>query len=195
MRHHGISGCSGSAWSGTARLLSIFLLVCSFNAEATAPRITPQLFGEEQKADIVGYQLEPFDAAAKSDSALEVEIVKEAFNAAGKTPSVDVLPSKQLASYALSNNEALGLMGGAQDMAAKQKKEYRQVTFYLKADEPVSLFLSRKSAYGNELYQAFNEGLQKIVKNGKYLEILEKYHVKVSGDYLSRLKRLNPDWK
>lgn len=191
MRHY--TGFSRSLASGTSGLLAIFLLVCSCSAQATAPRITPQLFGEELKADIVGYQSEPFDAAAKSDSALQVDIVKEAFKAAGKTPTVDVLPSKQLAVYALSNNDAVALMGVAQDIAAK--KQYRMVTFYLRADEPVSLMFSKKNVNGNELYQAFNEGLQKIVKNGKYLEILAKYHVKVSADYVTRLQRHNSSWK
>lgn len=37
--------------------IGVFLaaLACSLNAQATAPRITAQLFGEEKKADIVAY--------------------------------------------------------------------------------------------------------------------------------------------
>jgi len=46
-----------------------------------------------------------------------------------------------------------------------------------------------------ELQPAFNEGLQKIIKSGKYLEILEKYHSKAPADYAGRLKRHNPSWK
>jgi hypothetical protein len=179
-----------------ARLLFVFCLIFSWSAQATAPRITPQLFGEEQKADIVGYQFaEPLDAAARSESAQQVEIVTEAFKAAGKTPAVDVLPSKQLATYALFNNDAAALMGSVHDLAAKDTNQYRVVAFYLKGDEPVSLIFSKKHARGNELYQAFSEGLQKIIKSGKYLEIMEKYHTRMPADYARRLKRHNPGWK
>lgn len=194
---------SRSVWVGMARLLAMSCLVCSWNAQATAPRVAPQMFGEEKKADIVGYQFAPLEAS-RSDGELPVgklveEIVTEAFKAAGKAPVVDVLPSKQLAKYALFNNDAVALMGSPQDLAAKEKNQYRVVTFYLRApaDEPVALIFSKKNARGNELQQAFNQGLQKIIRTGKYLEILEKYHGKghVSADYASRLKRHNPSWK
>lgn len=199
MKNYKITGFSRSAWGGITRMLAMLCLVCSWSAEATAPRIAPQLFGEEKKADIVGYQFAPLEAAAKSDGALAVEIVTEAFKAAGKTPTVDVLPSKQLAKYALVNKDAVALMGRSQDLTAKEKNQYRVVTFYLRdmvrGAEPVSLIFSK--ARGNELQPAFNQGLQKIVNNGKYLEILEKYHGKgqVPADYASRLKRHNPGWK
>lgn len=181
------------AWGGMTRLLAIMLLVCSSSANATAPRITAQLFGEEKKVDIVAYQSASSDAAANSENALTVEIVTQAFKAAGKTPTVDVLPSKQLATYTLFNNEAVALMGSSQDLAEKDKSQYRVVTFYLRADEPVELIFS--NARGKELHKAFVVGLQKILKSGKYLEILEKYHVKVPADYIGRLKRQNPGWK
>jgi hypothetical protein len=176
-------------------LLATAILACSFSAQATAPRITPKLFGEEQKADIVGYEPALVDTAAKSKSALAVDIITQAYKAEGKTPTIDVLPSKQLATYALINNDAQALIGNMQDLASQDKKLYRAVTFYPGAfdDKPVALIFSR--AHGNELHQAFNEGLQKIVKNGAYLTILQKYHVKAPGDYASRLKRLNPGWK
>lgn len=190
------TGFSCFTGGSAARLLAMVFLVFSWSAQATAPRITPQLFGEEKKADIVGYQFaEPLDAAARSEIALEVEIVTEAFKAAGKTPAVDVLPSKQLATYALFNNDAAALMGRVQDLAAKDTREYRVVAFYLKGDEPVFLIFSKKHALGNELYQAFNEGLQKIIKSGKYLEIVEKYHTRMPADYARRLKHHNPGWK
>lgn len=200
MRNHKIPGFSCFTWGGGARLLAVFCLVCSWGAEATAPRIAPGLFGEEKKADIVGYRFAPLASAVQSDGELAVEIVKEAFTAAGKTPPMDVLPSKQLAKYALLNNDAAGLMGSERDLTAKEKRQYRVVTFYLRGaapgEEPVVLIFSKKKR-GNELHQAFNDGLKKIIKSGKYLEILEKYYGKgrVPADYLSRLKRHNPGWK
>jgi len=199
MKNYKTSGCSRSAWIGTARLLAIFFLVCSWSAQATAPRIAPQLFGEEKKADIVGYQFALSDASAKLDDELAVEIVTEAFKAAGQAPAVDVLPSKQLAKYALLNNDAVALMGSQRDLTAKEKNQYRVVTFYLRdmvrGEEPVALIFSK--AHGNTLRLAFNQGLQKIIKSGNYLEILEKYRGKgqVPADYASRLKRHNPGWK
>lgn len=201
MTNYRIPGFSRLTWSGMARLLAVFCLVCSWAAEATAPRIAPGLFGEERKADIVGYRFEPLASAGQSDGDVAVEIVKEAFSAAGKTPALDVLPSKQLAKYELLNNDVVGLIASRQDMSAKERKPYSSVTFYLRGgasgEEPVSLFFSKKNARGNELHKAFNEGLQKILKNGKYLEILEKYYGKgrAPADYAGRLKRHNPGWK
>lgn len=178
---------------GMKRLLAIALLVCSFSANATAPRITAELFGEEKKADIVGYQFA--DAAAKSESALTVEIATAAFKAAGKTPSIDVLPSKQLATYALFNNDAAGLIGSPQDLAARDRSQYRVVTFYLSGagDEPVALIFS--NAQGKGWHKAFVDGMQKILKNGKYLKIIEKHRSNLPADYITRLKRQNPGWK
>lgn len=201
MKNSKVPGFSRPAWAGIARLLAIFCLICSWNAQATAPRITGQMFGEEKKADIVGYQLAPLDAAAKSDGELAVEIVNEAFKAESKTPVVDVLPSKELAKYALLNNDAVALIGSPEDLTAKEKNQYHVITFYLRGiapgEEPVSLIVSKKNTRGKELQLAFNEGLKKIIKSGKYLELLEKYHGKgkILGDYASRLKRHNPGWK
>lgn len=199
MKHQKIPGFSRFTWGGMARLLAMFCLVCSWSAEATAPRIAPQMFGEEKKTEIVGYLFAPLEAAAKPDGELVVEIVTEAFKAAGKSPVVDVLPSKQLAKYALVNNDALALIGRPQDLTAKEKGRYRVVTFYLRdvlhGEEPIALIFSK--ARGNTLQTAFSEGLQKIIKSGRYLEVLQKYHGKeqVASDYMNRLKRHNPGWK
>lgn len=197
MKNYKTMGVSSSL-AGMMRLLATLCLFCSWSAEATAPRIAPGLFGEERKADIVGYRFAPLASAVQSDGELAVEIVKEAFNEAGKAPVVDVLPSKQLAKYALLNNDAAGLMGSERDLTPKEKGQYRVVTFYLRgaSGEPVALIFSKKKL-GNELHQAFNEGLQKIIKSGKYLEILEKYYGegRVPAGHVSRLKRHNPGWK
>lgn len=184
-----------SASGGMAHLAALLLLVCTFNAQATAPRITAQLFGEESRADIVAYQVAPSDAAAQSENALTFQIVTEAFKVAGKSPIVDVLPSKQLASYALFNNDAVGLIGTPHDLAEKDKKQYSMVAFYLResGDQPVVLIFSR--AHGAVLHKAFVDGLKSILKSGKYQELIEKQRGKLPADYVSRMKRLNPGWK
>lgn len=180
------------------RMSAIFFMACTCTAQATAPRIAPQMF-EEHKADIVGYQFEPIGAATTTDTDLAVEIVTEAFKAAGKTPSIDVLPSKQLAIYALLNKDALALMGTPQDLTAQERNQCSMVTFYLgniaSGEKAFSLIFSK--ARGNGLHQAFNEGMQKIIKSGKYIELLESHYGKgkVPADYLSRVKSRNPRWK
>lgn len=184
---------SRPSWGNMIRfLLLIFCLLGSWSAKATAPRITPQLFGEEKKADIVGYQL----SASRTDNDLALEIVQEAFREAGRTPTMDVLPSKQVAKYALFNNDAAALIGNQQDLTAEERSQYRAVTFYLRGaqggEEPVCLFFGKRN--GGQWQRAFDEGLQKMVKSGKYLEILGK-HQKVPADYLKRLKQHNPHWK
>lgn len=167
----------------------IFLaaILYSFSAHATAPRITAQLFGEERKADIVAYQ----SADSKSETALTVEIVNQAFKAAGKSPIVDVLPSKQLATYALFNKDAAALIGTNDDVASKDKKQYQVVTFYLGTTSSTVLFFAR----GSDLHRFFVEGLLKILRNGTYAQIAEKSGIKLPADYLSRIKRVNPGWK
>lgn len=182
-----------SASAGMAHLTALLLLVCAFSAQATAPRITAQLFGEASRADIVAYQ--SVSSEAQSESALTLQIVTEAFKVAGKSPIVDVLPSKQLASYALFNNDAVGLIGSPDDLAEKDKKQYSVVAFYLRksGDQPVVLIFSR--AHGKELHKAFVDGLQNILKSGKYLKIIEKQRGKLPDDYVGRMKSLNPGWK
>lgn len=183
---------------------SLMLMCCLFfscGAEATAPRIAPTLFGEERKTEVVSYQSGVVDAAARSENALTVELVTEAFAAAGKTLAVDVLPSKQLAKYALVNGDAAALIGGQKDLTVQEANDYRVVAFYVQEnaanEKAVSLIVSKKHARGNELHQAFSEGLLKIVKSGKYLEILEKHLGKehVPAGYFNRLKRYNPGLK
>lgn len=181
--------------------LSMFLAFYSGNAQATAPRISAQMFGEETKADIVGYQSASTEASAKAEGALTVEIVTEAFNAAGKSLVVDMLPSNQLAKYALVNNDAVALIGGLGDLSDLDAKQYRLVPFYLRlttsGEEAVSLIFGKKNSRGDELHRAFGEGLQKIIKSGKYREILEKHLGKnqVPADYEGRLKRYNQNLK
>lgn len=167
--------------------ISLAALLCSFGAQATAPRITAQLFGEEKKADIVAYQ----SSDAKSETAMTVEIVNQAFKAAGKSPIVDVLPSKQLATYALFNKDAVGLVGIADDVAVKDRKQYELVTIYLGATGSTVLFFAR----GADLHKVFNEGMRKILRNGTYAQIVEKSGVKLPADYAARLKQKNPGWK
>jgi ABC-type amino acid transport substrate-binding protein len=182
-----------TVWSKVAWPTALLLLACSFSAQATAPRITAQLFGDEKKADIVAYQSATADT--KSETELTLDIVTEAFKASGKAPIIDVLPSQQLATYALFNSEAVALMGSAQDLAGQDKKKYNVVAFYLRGaqDEPVVLIFSKVS--GKELHKAFVAGMKKILKSGKYLQRVEKSRGKLPADYVGRVQRLNPNWK
>lgn len=192
MNHH---RSSGYAWRGIARLITASLLLCSWNAQATAPRVAPQMFGEEQKADVVGYQTAQ-PGVAGSDGKLLMHIVVEAFKAAGSKPVVDMLPSRQLAKYALQSNDAAALIGSAEDLTDSERGQYRVVTFYLReTGKPVLLIFSKER--GIELHLAFNKGLRKILQSGRYLEILEQHHGKgqAPADYATRIQRLNPGWK
>lgn len=196
MKFHNILLPARWLWLG----ITMICLIGPWPAEATAPRVTAQLFGEAKPvAEIVSYQGSPLNPTSKQDEQLTMELITEAFKTVGKTPTVDILPSKQLATYALFNNEVLGLVGSPRDLTEKQTKQYRLTAFLLVgtgADEEV-VALIVGIPRGAELSQAFNTGLQAIIKNGKYLEILEKYRGKgqVSADYFSRLKSHNPNWK
>ena len=168
----------------TMRLLAMLsLIMCSWSTEATAPRVTAQMLGEEKKADIVGYQSIPLNATATDlDGKLSLEIVTEAFKASGKTPIVDILPSKELAKYALLNSDAAALIGSQGDLTAKEKNQYDIITFYLipigSGEQQFSMIFRKMDVHVKELQKAFSDGLKKIIKNGKYLELFEKYHGK-----------------
>jgi len=183
-------------------LLMLSLIMCSWSVGATAPRVTAQMLGEEKKVDIVGYQSIPLNATANdSDGKLSLEIVAEAFKASGKTPIVDVLPSKELAKYALLNNGAAALIGSPGDLNAKEKNQYDIITFYLipieSGGQQFSMIFRKMDVHAKELKNAFSNGLKNIIKTGKYLELVEKYHGKgkISTDYANRLKQYNPSWK
>ncbi len=184
---------NNSVWSIVARITALLLIACSFSAQATAPRLTAKMFGDEKKADIVAYQ--SVSSETKSESELTQAIVTEAFNASEKTPIIDLLPSKKLATYALFNHDAAALIGSLQDLANQDKKQYSIVTFYLKSvdDEPVVIIFNNEHA--KALRNDFVAGMQKIIKSGKYLQLIEKSRGKLPPEYLGRLKRLNPGWK
>lgn len=196
MKKHKTVFLSLMSYGSIANLLTGLLLVSSFGAQATAPRINAQMFGEEKQAEIVGYQFAPLDETAKSDGEMAIEIITEAFKAVGAVPSMDVLPSKQLASYALINNDAVGFIGSPQDLAENPKIKYHKTVFFFRNNEPVSLMFSRDKR-GDELHNAFSQSLQKIIQSGKYLEIMEKHRGKgqTPSDFVTRLKKQNPSWK
>jgi hypothetical protein len=109
----------------------MFCLLCSWNVNATAPRIGPQLF-DERKADIVAYETTPLITTTQADGGLAIAILSAAFNAAGQTLVIDILPAKPLAKYALLNNEVLAMIGDAQDLSAQEKNQVLAEAFYLK---------------------------------------------------------------
>ena len=203
MNNDKVLGLASSSLIWTMRLLAMLsLIMCSWSAEATAPRVTAQMLGEEKKADIVGYQSIPLNATATDlDGKLSLEIVTESFKASGKTPIVDILPSKELAKYALLNSDAVALIGSQGDLTAKEKNQYDIITFYLfpiaSGEQQFSIIFRKMDVHAKELQKAFSDGLKKIIKTGKYLELFEKYHGKgkLSTDYASRLKHYNPSWK
>ena len=166
-------------------------------ALATAPRIAPQLFGEERVTDIVAYRLAPDSAAESAESALAVALVAAAFAAAGQTPVIDVLPSRQLARYVLDQNEAAALIGGPGDPGVAETAADRRVVFYLReTGEPLSLIFSKTHPRAGKLFDAFRDGLRRIVASGRYRELLEQ-HGRAPGaaaDAVVRLQRLDPGW-
>ncbi len=177
-------------------ILTTVLLLCSAGVYATAPRINADMFGAEKQAEIVSYELAPMDANIKQTNAMINEIIVEAFKAANLSPTLDTLPSKQLASYAITHHESVGLIGSPSDLTTDAKHKYHHTVLAFRNNQPVALILNNDQR-GNELYKAFEQGLQTIIKNGKYNELLEKYLGKdqIPADYLSGVKKLNPGWK
>ncbi len=173
------------------RAIPLLFLLLSFAAGATAPRISAQMFGVEKKDDIAAYS----SAGSGRDIDMLSELVMAAFAEKGLVPILDVMPSRQLARYALSSGDAPSLVGLQEDIPARGN--YRAVAFYPGDQEGKAEFLifSREGKRAEELYRAFNAGLQEILKNGKYRKIVEKHHGRLPQDIALKLKGLNPGWK
>lgn len=181
-------------------LLSGALLFCAAAAQATAPRIAPQLFGEERKSDVVTYQLFSSETE-KSEGEMVAELVRSAFQNGGENPVVDTLPSRQLARYSLFNGDAVALVGRLADLHEKERKQYRVVTFYLAGGEgdqqQIVLACRKQTPRAEALCKAFGQGLRQLVKGGQYRKIIEKHMGEgaVPADFSERLKPYNPGWK
>lgn len=177
------------------KCLKLFLLCGLFFAgvaQATAPRIAAQLFGEERRADIAAYSLSStHDAAAKAEEELTLELVRSAYRAAGQEISIDVMPSRQLAHYALSNGDVAILLGTNQDREA----QYRAIAFLPadKGEQVVSLIFDLKTEQGKKRQQAFVSGLSKIMANGQYAHLYTLYRGKDAKPEaaIQRIKQLN----
>ncbi|MBK9160087.1 MAG: hypothetical protein IPM27_00705 [Nitrosomonadales bacterium] len=184
-----------------AHLLAIGLMLNSWSAQATAPRVAPKMFGEAQQIDIVGYSSNQISAASEIEGKLTGDLLEAAFKAGGMQPNIDVLPSKQLAKYEFVVNQVPALIVAADGLSAKEKKRYRTVTYFLSdvvhAKSPVLLAFDLNNPRGAKLYKAFDQGLQKIVGSGQYLELMHKHlgQKALHADYLNQLKSLNPGWK
>jgi hypothetical protein len=184
-----------------ASLLALCLLLFAWGAEATAPRVAPKMFGEERQVDVVGYYSDQNSPPAETEGKLTADLLGAAFQAGGMQPYIDVLPSKQLAKYEFVVNQVPVLICAEGDLTAKEMRRYRTVTYFLRdvahGKNPVSLVFDLKNPRGDKLYKAFDNGLQKIIKNGSYLEVMQKHLGKeaVPSGYLDHLKRQNPGWK
>lgn len=176
-------------------MLSLFGVLCLFAAgsvQATAPRIAAQMFGVESKADIAAY---PFvqitDSSSKAEEELLLELVRAAYKAAGQEVVIDVMPSRQLAQYALQNGDVAALLGTNQDSAAKT----HAIVFFIREnnEQPVSLIFNIKSEQANKRYKAFANGLNKIISDGQYAHIFSLYCGKdaTAAEMIKHIKSLN----
>ncbi|MFH2140446.1 MAG: hypothetical protein ABII63_06590 [Pseudomonadota bacterium] len=180
-------------------LFAISLLLFSWSAQATAPRVAPKLFGDVRQVDVIGYYSS--QQSSEAEGKLTADLLEAAFQAGGVQPNIDVLPSKQLAKYEFVVNRVPAMIVATDDLTAKEKKRYRTVAYFLSdiaaAKVPVLLAFDLKNPRGAKLHKAFDKGLQAIIKNGKYLELMRRHLGKdaIPADYLGQLKRQNPDWK
>lgn len=269
-----------------SRLLITLCLFWSYGCYATAPRIAPQMFGEERKADIIAYEIPPLVTGTQTDGGLAIAILSAAFNASGQKLIIDIVPAKPLAKYALLNDEVVAMIGESPDISAKEKNQFLSEAFYLKIgrhfyfkpnwksvfpwqgslsdlkglrygglsgseqldykaagiqaqesdmrglfeklrnqeldfigvpdlmaelwinkvypqqpqdfvsingiawDQPLYILFAKNNPRSQNLHKAFVVGLDKIIKNGKYQEALEKVYGRqqVPADFISRLQ-------
>lgn len=275
------------------RLLGVACLFFAYSAQATAPRIAPQMFGEERKADIIAYEISPLVTTSQTDGGVAIAILSAAFNATGQKLLIDIVPAKPLAKYALLNNEVVAMIGDNQDISEKEKNQVIAEAFYLKRgqhfyfkphwknafpwqgklsdlkglrygefygaeqtsyknagilvqegdvrslfeklyrqeldfigvpdlmaefwinkaypnqkqdfvnvngivwEQPLYIFFAKNNSRSRELHKAFVSGLNKILKNGKYQEALEKVYGKerVPTDFVTRLQSYRSNFK
>jgi len=187
--------------NGAISLLILCCLIVPCDAVATAPRIAPPLFGDDSQADVVGYQSAPIGSRAKAEEQLILALLRAAFEVSGIQPIIDILPSKQLAHYEFVVNEVPGLIVNQHDIKTHRLAHAQQVVFYLKGTtdeaEAIVLLFSDKNPRARELHRVFDKGLQAIVANGRYLDVMQQYlgAGELPSGMIGRLKRLNPGWK
>ncbi len=129
------------------QLLVALCLFWSDGSYATAPRIAPQMFGEERKADIIAYEIAPLVTTNQTDGGLAIAILSAAFNASGQKLIIDIVPAKPLAKYALLNNDVVAMIGESQDISAKEKNQFLAEAFYLKIGRHFYFKPNWKSAF------------------------------------------------
>ena len=61
-------------------------------------------------------------------------------------------------------------------------------------EEPLSLIVGKTHPRADELFQAFQSGLRKIISSGLYRELMDKHRGKteIPADYFQRLERYLP---
>lgn len=182
-------------------MFAAIALTGAWTVEATAPRISAGMFGEEKKADILQYRLSILGTSIESEQKLLTGIVAEIFKAGGKSPVMDVQPARQLAKYSLFNGEVAALIGSPKDFNNKEKKRYHIVIFYLSGAKTngaeVAMIFSKTHPSANNLHSVFESSIQQLIASGKYLEILETHYGKgsITSEYFDSLRQRNPNWK
>jgi len=134
-------------------------------ANAVAPRITQDMFGQEVSADILTY--DSVEANEKRALEIGVEIVKKAFDAENITMNIGVVPSKQLAIYALFNGDVRALIGMQRDLEPLDKSLYFRSVFYVHnvsgRNVLLVIYFDKNVQEAEKLFSDFNKGLEKII--------------------------------
>lgn len=163
---------------------SSLLLMFLFNfsiANAVAPRITQDMFGQEVSADILAYESIETNDSQVTD--ITVEIVKQAFAIEETLLNIDVVPSTQLAIYALFNGDVLALIGNESDLTAFDKSQYFCSVFYIHDNAtqkiPFALYIDKNAPNAEKLFTSFEQGLLKLLENQTYSDIIQSKSGKV----------------
>jgi len=146
------------------KLGGFFILLFGFSiaAYAVAPRISQDMFGQEINSDILAY--DSTNSNDRHHTEVAVQIAKQAFAIEQITLSIDIVPSKQLAIYALFNGDVRALIGKKSDLTSLDQSDYFNSVFYIYDDGttkiPIALYINKNAQDAEKMFSSFNETIK-----------------------------------
>ena len=149
---------------------------------ATAPRFAPKMFEKDktQQIEIYACDFPPYLSLNLPSGGVHAEIIQAVFKEIGMEIEMKILPVKSLVEYALTQDNAVAILGYDWQSSAEERQNEIWIPFAMINikvwDKPVPIIFNKKNEQGLALAKQFRDGLIKMQENGSYLQILKKYY-------------------
>lgn len=144
-------------------------------AQGTAPRLSLESFDSHENK-IVIYIYQDSSASAGSMSPLLKEIVKEALKNFNKEIAFEIYPSKTLIQHLLDKQNGLAVVGQVKDFPETTPGDHMVLPCYTGGSVQVVLIINAKNPESDAVFNAYQDGYQRMRNNGVYDGIIQRYH-------------------